>query len=123
MLIQQIFLLIFLFAYGIFPQIQHDALPCGACDPPCDRGRMGQGRHRGFAEVFRLHRVEHQGQADEFRVHRNDRRLPESASEAGRTAVKYGLAKKQKLPHSGRSCFFKCQRYMPPLGSSPVHVP
>ena len=37
---------------------------------------MGQGRHRGFAEVFRLHRVEHQGQADEFGIHRHDRRLP-----------------------------------------------
>ena len=44
---------------------------------------MGQGRHRGAAEVFRLHRVEHKGQAHEFRVHRHDRRLPEPEAKAG----------------------------------------
>ena len=73
----------YFFAYGIFPQVQHNAVEGRACHPPCDRGRMGQGRHRGIAEVFRLHRVEHQGQAHEFRVHRHDRRLPESETEAG----------------------------------------
>ena len=44
--------------------------------------------HRNTSEVFRLHRVEYKGQAHEFRVHRHDRRLPESASEAGREVRK-----------------------------------
>ena len=50
---------------------------------------MGQGRHRGVAEVFRLHRVEHQGQAHEFRVHRHDRRLPEPEAKAGSAVRKH----------------------------------
>ena len=44
---------------------------------------MGQGRYRGAAEVFRLHRVEYKGQAHEFRVHRHDSRLPEPEAKAG----------------------------------------
>jgi len=55
---------------------------------------MGQGRHRGVAEVFRLHRVEYKGQAHELRVHRHDRRLPEPAPEARRAVrEKRGLAR------------------------------
>ena len=42
----------------------------------------------GFAEIFRLHRVEHQGQADKQRIYRNDRRLSFPASEAGSNALK-----------------------------------
>ena len=54
---------------------------------------MGQGRHRGAAEVFRLHRVEHKGQAHEFRVHRHDRRLPESEAKAGSEVKKHRIIK------------------------------
>ena len=57
-------------------------------NPPCDRGRLGPRRHRGAAEVLRLHGVEHQGQADEFGVHRHDRGPPEPQAEAGRDVLK-----------------------------------
>ena len=54
---------------------------------------MGQGRHRGVAEVFRLHRVEYKGQAHEFRVHRHDRRLPEPEAKAGSAVKKHRIIK------------------------------
>ena len=83
----------YFFAYGIFPQVQHNAVEGRASHPPCDRGRMGQGRHRGIAEVFRLHRVEYKGQAHELRVHRHDRRLPESEAKAGSEVKKQRIIK------------------------------
>ena len=42
-------------------------------NPPRHRGRVGQRRYRGAAEVLRLYRQQYQGQADEFGVHRHDR--------------------------------------------------
>ena len=64
------------------------AQPGGAGHPPRHRGGLGPGRHRGAAEVLRLHGVEHQGKAHEFGVHRHDRGLPDPSPKAGETVKK-----------------------------------